>query len=207
MCGVDTESVDVFLQSLRWEKHIPALCTTGHLLSMCDCHKAFGDALHVERVQFPASANNCILALCVRWCVKRHACLLAFSVFGVAYILLPGESQPTHHDITKQDILSVPWFTCPPWLFFGQGCSSSQRKWLSIQSPYSPPGPSVFWRENLPKKTMLTNTKKTEVIAAWDWKNSSTDIQMYGVTHLMLTCLSVSATFRPRQRCLANLAN
>lgn len=178
----------MFFCSLWGERNTsPALCTTGHLLSMCDCHKAFGDALHVERVQFPASANNCILALCVCWCVKRHAYLLAFSVFGVAYILLPGESQPTHHGIV------CPLIYMPPVAVFGQGCSSSQRKWLSIQSPYSPPVPSVFWRENLPKKTMLTNTKKTEVIAAWDWKKQQywyTDVQCYP-SHVNLS-ISVS---------------
>lgn len=207
MCGVDTESVDVFLQSLRWEKHIPGSVydrpSAQHVrlpqgLRWCfTCWKGsipcLSQQLYFSFVCALVCKKTCMFAgiLCI-WC-----CL---------------------HFVTRRKSTYPPWyhkagyFVCPliympPVAVFGQGCSSSQRKWLSIQSPYSPPVPSVFWRENLPKKTMLTNTKKTEVIAAWDWKNSSTDIQMYGVTHLMLTCLSLSATFRPRQRCLANLAN
>lgn len=176
----------MFFCSLWGERNTsPALCTTGHLLSMCDCHKAFGDALHVERVQFPASANNCILALCVRWCVKRHACLLAFSVFGVAYILLPGESQPTHHGITKQDILSVPWFTCPPWLFLDKDVPVHRGNSLVFKAHTAPQSHLSSGGKTSPKKQCWQTQKRLRSLQR---ETEKTAVLIYRCTVLLISC-------------------
>lgn len=183
MCGVDTESVDVFLQSLRWEKHIPA---------------SLYDRPSAQHVRLPQGLRWCftcwkgsIPCLSQQWYFSFVCALVCQKTCMFAGILCIW---CWLHFVTRRKSTYPPWyhkagyFVClliymPPVAVFGQGCSSSQRKWLSIQSPYSPPVPSVFWRENLPQKNNVDKHKK-------DWGHCSVRLKKQQYWYTDVRCYS-----------------
>lgn len=144
------------------EKHVAALCTTGHLHCMWGSHRALGDVSHVACL----CQQLCSSLVCVS-VEKDNLFLLVFFVLLVVRFCDQAKlNLPTVLSQRFCQLLSASWFTCPLWLCLWTRMFQFTEEMARCMKPIQSPSAICLLEEKNTKqnktKTILT-TQKTRL--------------------------------------------